>query len=521
LLAGCGGSDSGGASSQVLGQAEQATQAAQAGMAAQTGQAAAQAVDTIEGGAQLDHSLATVLHKNGFTGKVEQSLEQRLGRKLDLKLADIGRLLFFDKIVGLHDDNTCAGCHSPTNGFGDSQSIAIGIQSNLLVGPHRIGPRNQRRTPSVANTAFYPGLMWNARFSALSGDPFDNSHGFKFPLPEGTTKFPPHDPRFRHLLVAQAHMPPTELNESAGFTCVRTGVDPRFFQFDDGLGTCLPELDPATKSRNEPIREVLVKRLNAARGYVDKFGEVFKEVKAGQPVDILMFAKAIAEFEFTLTRANAPLDKFARGQTGAMSDLEKRGALLFFGKANCVSCHAVSGQSNEMFSDFKMHNIGVPQIAPYFGIGKGNTIFDGPGENEDFGLAQITSEIGDRYKFRTSPLRNLAVQPAFFHNGAFTRVEDAVRHHLDVVASLKSYDPAKAGVAPDLVSRMAPIEYVSATLDPQIANPTRLSAEEVKQLVSFVRDGLLDERVKPASLCKLVPPELPSGRAPLDFETCH
>ena len=46
------------------------------------------------------------------------------------------------------------------------------------------GPRNQRRTPSVLNTALYPSLMWNGRFAAGSGDPFDNSMGFAYPLPE-------------------------------------------------------------------------------------------------------------------------------------------------------------------------------------------------------------------------------------------------------------------------------------------------------------------------------------------------
>jgi len=37
--------------------------------------------------------------------------------------------------------------------------------------------------------------------------------------------------------------------------------------------------------------------------------------------------------------------------------------------------------------------------------------------------------------FRTSPLRNAALQSAFFHNGCFTRLEDAIRHHLDVFSS--------------------------------------------------------------------------------------
>ena len=62
-----------------------------------------------------------------------------------------------------------------------------------------------------------------------------------------------------------------------------------------------------------------------------------------------------------------------------------------------------------MFSDFQEHVIGVPQIAP-----KGtNNAFDGPGANEDFGKEQVTGDPADRYKFRTSPLRNVAIQPAF------------------------------------------------------------------------------------------------------------
>src|SRR5690606_9202972 len=118
------------------------------------------------------------------TGRVESTLEDRLGRKIDNQLAAVGRSLFFDAVSGLNNDNNCSGCHAPTAGFGDTQSIAIGVDNNGVVGPNRAGPRNQRRTPSVANTAFFPTLMWNSRFSAVSHDPFDNRGGFVFPEPE-------------------------------------------------------------------------------------------------------------------------------------------------------------------------------------------------------------------------------------------------------------------------------------------------------------------------------------------------
>ena len=130
----------------------------------------------------LDQTLLDHLHQLGFTGNIEARLEQRLGRPLNPARANVGRLLWFDTITGLHNDNTCAGCHSPTDGFGDTQSIAIGIDNNGIVGPARSGPRNQRRTPMVINTAFYPNLMWNSRFASLADDPFDNRAGFQFQL---------------------------------------------------------------------------------------------------------------------------------------------------------------------------------------------------------------------------------------------------------------------------------------------------------------------------------------------------
>ncbi len=468
---------------------------------------------------QLDEQLKAELQRAGFTGRIESTLEKRLGRKIDQKLAGLGRMLFFDTLGGLHDDNTCAGCHAPAAGMGDTQSIAIGVQNNGTVGPNRAGPRNQRRTPTVINTAFYPKLMWNGRFIATSGDPFNNALGFTFPPPESTTQFLPNHPSITHLLIAQAHIPPTELVEVAGFTGTAGKIGPRFDKFDDGMGSIVPDPD-GSGFRNEPIRQAVLKRLNETPAYRKLFGKSFPEVAAGAPIDFTMFGRAIAEFEFTLIRANAPLDRFARGQNNAMTESQKRGALVFFGKGNCVACHTVTGKSNEMFSDFEMHNIGVPQIAPAFGVGLGNMIFDGPGENEDFGLEQVTGNPADRYNFRTSPLRNVALQPAFFHNGAFTRLEDAIAHHLNVAKSARGYNPESAGVDADLTYSLGPVEPVLATLDPLLAAPIDLTPREFFDLVVFVRDGLLDSKARPKSLCNLIPTSVPSGSPILFFEGC-
>jgi len=472
-----------------------------------------------EPSSSLERDLSAALDREGFTGRVGTSIERRLGRPIDPRLADLGRMLWFDTSGGLHNDNTCGGCHSPANGFGDSQSIAIGVQNNNRVGPNRAGPRNQRRSPAAANAAFYPNLMWNGRFSAPSGDPFDNTRGFVFPAPESSTKFPPFDPFVTHLLVAQAHIPPTELVEVAGFTGTSGTIGPEFDPFDDGKGGIVPPPD-ASGFRNEPIRQAVLLRLNSTPRYRSLFAEVFPEVAAGAPIDFTMFGRAIAEFEFTLIFADAPIDRFARGDRRAMTVQQKEGALVFFGKGRCSSCHAVGGPSNEMFSDFRMHVVGVPQIAPYFGVGLGNVIFDGPGRDEDFGLEQVTGNPADRYEFRTSPIRNVALQPAFFHNGAFTRLEDAIRHHLDVFESARGYDPVRAGVDRDLTFRLGPIEPVLARIDPLLATPVHLGAREFNALVAFVREGLLDERADKKSLCDLVPAVVPSGFPTMRFEGC-
>lgn len=112
----------------------------------------------------------------------------------------------------------------------------------------------------------------------------------------------------------------------------------------------------------------------------------------------------------------------------------------------------------------------------------------------------------------------MALQPTFFHNGAFTRLEDAIRHHLDVVASVNNYNPATAGVAPDLRGPLGPMAPVLALVDPLLANPAHLTEDEFRQLLDFVTNGLLDPRAKPENLRKLVPKSVPSGRPTLEFE---
>lgn len=504
---------------------------------------------------ELDDALAEQLKKAGFTGRLQSSLVKRLGRPINPALADLGRLLWFDSITSLGNDNSCSGCHSPLAGFGDTQSIAIGVENNGIVGPDRAGPRNQRRTPQAINTAFFPSLMWNARFSAISHNPFDLSEGVRVPFfLGGTTVWHPDapgihgtffDPEITEtLLGVQANFPPTETIEVAGHAVVDPeNLDPRLYYpphlTSSGLiSDTVPEAiagpngsPPDSIDRSYSIRSKVLDRINAIPEYVAKFSAIYPEA-AGGDISFAQIGAAIAEFEFTLTFADAPLDQFARGDREALTSRQKRGAVLFFGKANCVACHSVAGESNELFSDFQPHVAAIPQVAPAgFGLKPGgdpqdpedfpgNFEFSGPNHDEDFGREELTGDPVDRYAFRTAPLRNIALQPAFFHNGAFTRLKDALRYHLNTEKLARNYDPVAAGLEEDLTIRLGPIDPLLKRLDSRIAalGKINLSKQEFDDLYQFVRGGLLDLGALPENLSRLIPEQLPSGREVLTFQ---
>jgi cytochrome c peroxidase len=510
-----------------------------------------------DAGEDLDRHLAAVLAQAGFTGTVQSSLPARLGRPLHPALIDLGRLVFFDNILGLHNDNSCAGCHSPAAGFGDTQSIAIGTDNNGKVGPDREGPRNQRRAPMTINVGFYPRMMLNLRFASLAHDAFDLSEGVRVPfLVGGTTVWRPDaacipgtcfDPAIMTtLLTVQGHVPSTEMVEMAGFSAEHASdVDPQLYHpahlvSSGAIASTVPGSiagpngsPPDSIDPSYAIRQKVLSRFNANPEYVAKFAAIYPEAASGH-VTFAMIGAALAEFQISNSFSNAPLDRFARGDVGALSVRQKRGALLFFEKAQCAGCHAVAGEANEMFTDFDNHVAGIPQIAPKgFGLRPGgnplnpedfpgNFPFAGPQQDEDFGVEELTGDPVDRYRFRTSPLRNLALQPTFFHNGAFTRLEDALRYHIETLRAAPKYRPAAAGVDADLTVRMGPSAPVLKRLAPGLValGNLRLSAREFADLVAFMRTGLLDPRAMPDRLCRQIPKTVPSGLKVLTFQGC-
>lgn len=437
-------------------------------------------MDGGEVGAELDADLMMLLAAHRVDGRIEEQLEARLGRSVDPQLAEVGRLLFFDRVLSLTEDNSCAGCHGPNVSFNDAVPISIGVGNNLVVGEGRQGPHNLRRAPSVINAAFFPRLMWDARFRSVALDPFDNSRGFVFPDPEGTSLS-----RLDHLLEGQAFTPVASRVEMAGFDFPGDADD---------------------------IRAEVARRVDAIPEYRERFAAIYPAIADGAAIDYDRIAAALAEFQFTLVRADAPVDWYARGDTSALTPSQKRGGILFFGlQASCFECHITEGYANQMFSDFKAHNLAVPQIRPV----ETNVEFDGPGNNEDFGFEHVSGDSRDRYAFRTQPLRNVAYQPSFMHNGAFLCLEDAIRHHTDVYTSLEGY--TNVILPQSLRGPMGPVQPTLDNLHGLSIEARPLNDQDIDDLVAFMH-ALSDPDAHPDRLASIIPVQVPSGLPLQEFD---
>jgi len=102
------------------------------------------------------------------------------------------------------------------------------------------------------------------------------------------------------------------------------------------------------------------------------------------------------------------------------------------------------------------------------------------------------------------------------HNGAFTRLEDAIRYHHGAVDGAASFTTER--LPPDLRGPTGPMRPVLDRLDPLLRAPVPLSEEAVQSLIGLVSNGLLDPAARPQRLRRLIPEKLPSGRSRLAFQ---
>lgn len=168
----------------------------------------------------------------------------------------------------------------------------------------------------------------------------------------------------------------------------------------DGKFANVPQLVLAVmanpKNMNMQDESVLVARLESVPEYRAEFRDVF-----GGPPTKQRVALAIDAYVRKLTTPNSPFDRYVAGDQRALNDAQKRGLVLFVGKADCAMCHR-----GPMFADDQFHALGIT--------------------GEDTGRFKVTGVEADRYAFKTPTLRNVELTAPYMHDGSVTTLRGVI-----------------------------------------------------------------------------------------------
>ncbi len=402
----------------------------------------------------------------------------------DEKRAALGQLLYYDKILSGNRNISCGTCHSHDHATADGLSLGIG-EGGVGLGPDRklgVDPAHtpKKRVPRNANALFNLGhkdfrvLFHDGRLS------IDNIYGNGFNTP-AEEWFPT---GLTSIAAAQAMFPVTSETEMAGSA----------------------EENEIAASRRERIDHtwpVIAKRIWANGTYVEMFKQTYEDVDQAGDITMVHIANAIGDFVISEFRStNSPFDRYLAGDETALTAQQKAGLDVFFGKANCASCH-----TGPLLTDQEFYALALPPLGP----GRIRSFDPMP---RDVGRMGETDLIKDAYRFRTPSLRNVARTGPYGHNGSYATLEGIIRHHADPLGSLEKWD--RSQVIMPVSARFAPTDFViwddhremtrlKSRLD---IKPMVLSDDEIASLVSFMH-ALTDETSIRGRLGK--PKHVPSG----------
>ena len=356
---------------------------------------------------------------------------------------DLGKALFHE--TGLAVDAkkpenmlsfSCASCHHVAAGFqaGVFQGIGEGCIGFGRAGEGRIADTETEdhdvqpiKSPSAMNVAYQEVMLWNGQFGATG-----INEGTEFSWTLGTPKE----------------------NNHFGYEGVET-------QAIAGLG--VHRLNPDIN-------------LSKTGNYKDLFAAAFPEIPESDRYTKEYAALAIAAYERTLLANKAPFQKWLRGNKYALTDEEKQGAILFFGKAACVECHTGPALNSLAFYGLGMNDLfQCPE--PTLKTASTNV--------ENLGRGGFTKKEEDMYKFKVPQLYNLKDSPFYGRGSSFRTIEEVLQYKN--VANPQN---------PEVDEKYISVEFA----------PLGLTDVEIKRLAAFLLDALHDP-----DLTRYVPSSLQSG----------
>ncbi|MBK4736416.1 cytochrome-c peroxidase [Noviherbaspirillum pedocola] len=347
--------------------------------------------------------------------------------------AQLGQKIFSDASLSASGRQSCASCHDPASAHAAPNDLSV-----QLGGPDMTTP-GFRASPSLRYLNSTPAF-----FFAADGTP---TGGFN------------HDGRAQTLAV-QAQRP------------------------------FLAPHEMANASKADVIDKL--KRTAYAEEFRTVFGAaIFDDADAA--FDRATFALQQFEKEDPAFHPfDAKYDAFLAGRA-QLSDAELRGLALFNNpaKGNCAACHpSAKGAdgSSPLFTDFTYDNLGVPRNAAipatadaaYFDFG-----LCGPDRTD------LTARQDLCGAFKVPTLRNVATRRAFFHNGAFHTLRDALRFYVRRDTNPEEWYPLAANGSVDKFNDLPPelrgnVNTSEAPYNRKPGMAPALSEAEIDDLIAFL-----------------------------------
>ncbi|MCB2263193.1 MAG: hypothetical protein LGR52_09700, partial [Candidatus Thiosymbion ectosymbiont of Robbea hypermnestra] len=136
--------------------------------------------------------------------------------------------------------------------------------------------------------------------------------------------------------------------------------------------------------------------------------------------DLSLVSIAIAEYMRDIATKESVYDVYVRGDY-ELSEEERKGKDLFFGKGGCTECHPPPS-----FTDNNFHRIGLYKRKIII-----ETIADPETPNRyvlgyDYGRGNIVGGANNLLAFRTPSLINSALTPPYMHDGSFTTMNQVI-----------------------------------------------------------------------------------------------
>ncbi len=359
---------------------------------------------------------------------------------------ELGKLLYHETGIARNPQDiagmgtySCASCHFASAGFqaGRHQGIGEGGQGFGFNGESRdkIEAYNVLnvdvqpiRSPTTLNSAYQIAMLWNGQFGAKG-----INANTEYAWTEGTPK------ALNHL----------------GFHGVET-------QAIAGL---------SVHRQLEDTSDV-----SDLANYKELFDAAFPDRPESERYNRVATGLAIAAYERTLLANEAPFQRWLRGDTDAMNALEKEGALVFFGKGQCGSCH-----TGPALNSMEFHGIGLGDLMDC----PEEVFLTSVNAAEHLGRGGFTNRAEDMYKFKVPQLYNLKDSPFYGHGGTLRSIREVIEYKNEAI-------PQKPSVPAAQLSD----EFV----------PLGLTEDEIDALVAFIENALHDPNLE-----RYVPETLPTG----------